>query len=176
MKIVNIFGHQLFSFVYLSDDGVTYSENEYDRLMDLWSDVNYLRNYGKRNNISNINQFVEDRLRDAENIQDLFEEIIEGIRPLEGYFKPLFNEEYRYKLLSRQKGRVSSKDGLRLYAIKIDEGYFVITGGAIKMSLAMQDHPDTENERIKINTAQHFLKENHVIDIDSFYEFKSELE
>lgn len=175
MKIVDIFAEQLFSFVYKTNDG-HYDENEFDRLMNLWTDVSYLRNYAKSNNVSNVNQFVKDRLRDAENIQDLLDELTESGEPLEYYFRPLRNSELGIKILSLQKGKVSQRDGLRLYAIKIDTDCFVITGGAIKMSQTMQEHPDTMNELLKIKKAQDYLKANFVIDRDSFYEFKNELE
>lgn len=175
MKIVDIFAEQLFSFVYKTDEG-KYDKNEYDRLMDLWTDISYLRNYAKSNNVSNINRFVNKRLRDAENIQDFLDELTENEEPLEYYFRPLYNDEIGVKILSLQKGKVSERDGLRLYAIKIDVNCFVITGGAIKMSKAMQEHPDTMNELLKIKKAQDYLKDNGVIDDDSFYEFKNELE
>lgn len=175
MKIVDIFVERLFSFVYKDKKGV-YNKNEYDRLMDLWTDVSYLRSYAKNNNITDIDRFVNGRLQDAENIQDLLDELTESNKPLEQYFRPLYNYEIGARTRSLQKGKVSNRDGLRLYAIKIDDDCFVITGGAIKMSLAMQEHPDTNNELTKIKRAQDYLKDNGVFDKSSFYEFKSELE
>ena len=172
MKIVDIFAEKLFSFVYENNHDV----NEYDRMMDLWTDVSYLRNYAKINNVSNINEFVKNRLRDAENIQDLLDKLSENNQPLEYYFKPLYDHETGVRILSLQKGKVSNRDGLRLYAIKIDDDCFVITGGAIKMSQTMQGHPDTKEELVKINKAQAYLKSKGVFDTDSFYEFKNELE
>lgn len=169
MKIVDIFAEKLYSFVY-SDN----TQNEYDRLLDLWTDVSYLRTYAKKNGIANTNKFVFDRLQDAENIRDLLEEITTNNQPLEYYFRPLYDTETGFKILSLQKGKTSSQDGLRIYAIKIDNDCFVITGGAIKMSQAMKDHPDTDNELNKLKKAQDYLKENGVIDIDSFQEFKTE--
>jgi hypothetical protein len=115
-------------------------------------------------------------LRDAENIQDFLDELTENKEPIEYYFGPLYDNEISVKILSLQKGKVSKRDGLRLYAIRIDVNCFVITGGAIKMSQTMQEHPDTMNELLKIKKAQDYLKDNGVIDDDSFYEFKNELE
>ena len=70
MKIVDIFAYTLFAFRYQGE-----VDNEYDRLMDNWTDVSFLRSYAKKNKVENINQFVKDRLKDAEKIQDLLEEI-----------------------------------------------------------------------------------------------------
>ncbi len=170
MRIVNIFAEHLFAFHY-SDE----VDNEYDRLIEDWTDVNYLREYAKSNNVTNINKFVKDRLKDAEQIQDLLEEITFNNKPLEFYFKSLFDLEMGVKILSLQKGKID-KNGIRLYAIKIDENLFVITGGAIKMSQKMQDHPDSNQELIKVKKAKSFLLENGVVDIDSFYELINEIE
>lgn len=67
------------------------------------------------------------------------------------------------------KGKIK-KNRLRFYAIKLDANCFVITGGAIKMSQKMQDHPDTNNELIKLKKARAYLNINGVFDEDSFYE------
>lgn len=170
MKIVDIFAEQLYAFHYQNEE-----DNEFDRLMDNWTDVNYLRTYAKENNIENINQFVRNKLKDAEQIQDLLEEITTNNEPLEYYFRPLFDTEQRVKILSLQKGKIG-KNGLRLYAIKIDENLFVITGGAIKMSQTMQGHPDSNQELEKIKKAKLLLQNNEVIDSDSFYELIKEIE
>ena len=56
----------------------------------------------------------------------------------------------------------------------LDENCFVITGGAIKMSQKMQDHPDTNNELEKLMEARRYLKSNDVFDDDSFFELLTE--
>ena len=40
----------------------------------------------------------------------------------------------------------------------------------------MQDHPDTKNELVKLDRAKSYLKENGVMDIDSFYELIEEID
>jgi hypothetical protein len=170
MRIVDIFAEHLFAFHYSNE-----VENEYDRLIENWTDVDYLRKYAKRNNVKDINKFVKDRLKDAEQIQDLLEEITSNKEPLEFYFKALSDSEIGVKILSLQKGKINN-NGIRLYAIKIDENLFVITGGAIKMSQTMQAHDDSNQELIKIKKAKSFLLENGVVDIDSFYELINEIE
>jgi hypothetical protein len=169
MKIVDIFAPTLFAFHYGGE-----ADNEYDRLMDNWTDVSYLRNYAKNNSIDNVNQFVKDRLKDAEQIQDLLEEITTNKEPLEYYFRTLFDSESGIKTLSLQKGKIV-RNGIRLYAVKIDENCFVITGGAIKMSQTMQDHPDSNKELTKIKAAKVYLQANTIVDKDSFYELINEL-
>lgn len=176
LKIVDIFAEQLYSFAYLKEGSNEYCDNEYNRLMNLWTDVSYLRKYAVDNGVRDITKFVRARLRDAEKIEDLLENLTTSNQQLEKYFRPLNNLETGIKILSLQKGKVSSSDGLRVYAIKIDKDCFVITGGAIKMGQLMKDHPDTRNELLKIEKAKSFLLEHGVFDRDSLYEFKTEWE
>jgi hypothetical protein len=163
MKIVPIFADKLFAFHYKGE-----AVNEFDRLMDLWTDIAFLIDYLKENNITNVKKIVKDILQDAEQIQDFLDNISQNKEPYGFYFEPLQNSE-RNKLLAFQKGKIK-ENILRYYAIKLDENCFVITGGAIKMSQKMQEHPDTTNELKKLEKARAYLKQNGVFDEDSFFE------
>ncbi|MCB0605077.1 MAG: hypothetical protein KDC52_14160 [Ignavibacteriae bacterium] len=163
MKIVRIFADQLFAFQYEGE-----VDNEYDRLMELWTDVTYLKAFAQNNGIKNSMGFVNNILNDAEQIQDFLEDLNQNKDPYGFYFEPLQLSEFN-KLPSLQKGKIRENQ-LRYYAIKLDENCFVITGGAIKMSQKMQDHPDTNNELIKLKKAKEFFISNEVIDTDSFFE------
>ena len=163
MKIVSIFAANLYAFHYKDE-----RDNEFTRLMELWTDMNYLRGFAKINDIKDVKKFVNDILSDAEDIDDFLYHLHENIASFGRYFEPLQLSEYT-KVLSFQKGKIK-KNQLRLYAIKIDENCFVITGGAIKMSQTMQDHPDTKIELKKLNAAKTFLESQCVFDADSFYE------
>ncbi|RCT56391.1 hypothetical protein [Winogradskyella sp. KYW1333] len=176
MKIVDIFAKKLCSIAYKKEGSQEYDDCEYNRLLELWTDVSYLRQYAKQNNVENINKFVRDRLRDAELIDDFLNDLTEENEPLDIYFKQLDNNETGFKLLSLRKGKTSKYDGLRLYAIKIDNDCFLITGGAIKMSRKNKDHHDTREEMKKIEKVKAFLQERGVIDLESFYEFRTEIE
>ena len=128
MRIVDIFAEKLYSICYEDQ----YEKCEYDRLMDLWTDVSYLYEYAKKNNVDNINKFVNERLKDAERIEDLLEELTHEDRPLDEYFHQLDNMETGIKILSLRKGKASRRDGLRIYAIKIDENCFFDYRGSYK--------------------------------------------
>ena len=60
---------------------------------------------------------------------------------------------------------------MRLYAIKVDENCFLITGGTIKFHHLMRERPHTALELEKINQCKDYLKENSVFDAESFVEF-----
>ena len=163
MKIVSIFAENLYAFHYTDE-----RNNEFTRLMELWTDLNYLRSFAKINDIIDVKKFVNDILSDAEDIDDFLYHLHENIESFGTYFEPLQLSEYT-KVLSFQKGKIK-RNQLRLYAIKIDKNCFVITGGAIKMSQTMQDHTDTNTELKKLRAAKVFLESKGVFDADSFYE------
>ena len=174
MRIVTIFAHRLFAFHYKDE-----ANNEYDRLLDLWTDTEYVRNFLNANDKDipihkTKRQFVEYIREDAINIDEQLIKITETTdQSLSHFFQPLYNNEYQFKILSLQKGR---QHCLRLYAIKIDEDTFVITGGAIKLPLhhLMEDREHTRVELQKFERAKSYLRENGVFDEDSFFELLNE--
>ncbi len=168
MKIVVIFKEKLFSFHYENE-----LDNEYDRLMNLWTDPGYLQAYAKKNNVKDVYGFIDDILQHAEEIQDFLENLSQNKKPFGFYFEPLQESEAKRTILPFQKGKIR-KNQLRLYAIKLDANCFVITGGAIKMSQKMDAHPDTKNELVKLNNARNYLNKNGVVDEDSFVELLNE--
>ena len=143
--------------------------NEYDRLMELWTDISYIRNFGKTSSISDLQEFVDSVRKDAERIEDLMQEIRDGKRTLNSFFRPLNDLETGFKELSLQKGKLR-RSYLRLYAIKIDEDIFLLTGGAIKIANRMEDSAHTILEKQKLNNIKDFLRSQDIFDADSFYE------
>jgi hypothetical protein len=98
----------------------------------------------------------------------LLNEIELGYKRLSDYFEPLQLKERKVKL-GFHKGKIR-QNNLRIYALKIDEEMFVITGAAIKMSQKMEAHFDTLNELKKLNQARAFLVNEDIVDGASFYE------
>ncbi len=166
MKIVSIFAEKLYACQYKEE-----THNEFERLMYLWTDAVYLREYANQNGIEDKRRFVNEIRQDAEYIENLMATMTQRNQPLESFFKPLNNLESGVKVLSLQKGR---RYKLRIYAIKIDKDLCVITGGAIKLVFKMSDHPDTQREKDKLETAKAFFKRNGIFDNDSFYELLNE--
>jgi hypothetical protein len=169
MKIVPIFAsNTLFSFHYENEE-----ENELERNLNLWNDTEYVYQFLTENkqdvNTGTIEDLTEQIHEDANTIEEiLFKLSATKGEKLDSFFKPLHNSEYQFKLLSLQKGR---KNYLRIYALKIDENCFVITGGAIKLTHLMEERESTLKELQKLEKAKQFLKSNDVFDLDSFYEF-----
>lgn len=171
MKIVRIFADQLFAFQYKDE-----VQNELERLLELWTDIGYVYSFLKANKDdigNNIIELLTDQIiEDANELDDILNEISNNKHNrLESFFRPLHNREYQFKILSKQKGRINY---LRIYALKIDENCFVITGGAIKLTHLMEERNHTREELLKLENCRNFLQENDVHDSDSFYEFFTE--
>lgn len=63
---------------------------------------------------------------------------------------------------------------LRIYAIKLNPGVYVVTGGAIKLTRTMQEREHTLKELVKMEKVRQFFVANNVIDNDSFTDFIKE--
>ena len=171
MEIVPIFAESLYAVQYENE-----AENEYDRLMDLWTDASYLYQFAKDSNIPNLKSFVDEISEDAEDIQDFMDDVEEGEKGIDNFFTALDNMESGFRELSLRKGKPNKKSFLRLYAIRIDSGTYLITGGAIKLVYRMQESEDLMQEKWKLGRVRDYLKDNGVFDSDSFQEFKTELD
>jgi len=168
MIIDSIFVGYLYALRY---DGE--ADNELDRLLHQWNNVRYLKLFAQKNKIRDIETFVKARLDDIEDMEDTIDEIDQDNKNLKLFFQPLYNEETGLTTLSLQKAK-RKNNKLRFYAIRIDDNLFLITGGAIKMSLEMKDHTLTKKELSKIYHAKAWLQDNGIFDNDSFFEFINE--
>ncbi len=153
---------------------VKYKDEEYDeleRLFNLWTDVEYLEEFFHENkeNLQYFKVSVEEAvlitIQEAEKLEDLISG--EVLLP----FVSLHNSSFGVHELSEQKARFR---WLRIYALRIENEVFLITGGAIKLTRTMQDNPITEKELAKLKQCINFLKENGVFDNDSFLDLLNE--
>lgn len=168
MKIVSIFKHKLYAFQYADEQ-----EHELRRLLGLWNDLGYLHTFVTKSKADlprglSVIEMVRELMEQAKELDEqLYELSWQTGRNFESFFKPLHNQEYRTKLLSKQKGR---RQYLRIYALKIDENCFVITGGAIKFHHLNDAREHTRIEMKKLDRCRDFLKDQGVHDADSYFE------
>lgn len=161
-------------------------DNELYKVLNNWADVIWLRNFFKENiddlnayfNITDIKVAVNDTIEDSERLRF----IIMDISPdtdLSRIFRPLNNNEASDAMLQKEKARLKRKYGhsswLRLYAIKLIQGNYIITGGAIKLTATMQEREHTRQELVKIDKVRRYLLEENIIDDEGFIEYLSEL-
>ena len=82
-------------------------------------------------------------------------------------------------LLGKEKARLHDSmrhvSWLRIYAIKLEPGIYVITGGAIKLTRTMQEREHTLVELARMEKVRRFMLDNGICDMDSFRDYMSEL-
>lgn len=172
MKFKSIFANKLYSLILPEneEEGI----HEFGRMLDLWNDVEYLKKYYDDNKhiiknnpylsfITSIQEFVDLVLDEVEELELLFE-----IHFTKNTFEQFF--EYLHKKVTDENKdlRKAKQSVLRIYAIKLKlEQQYIVTGGAIKITDTMQNHPDTEQQLITLKKVQEFIKENNIYDIDS---------
>jgi hypothetical protein len=97
---------------------------------------------------------------------------------LDTLFKPIDVTDTKSMELTRQKARNWERERhdswLRVYAIRLEPNVYVVTGGAIKLTRAMQDKEHTMIELNKLNRCKEYLIRNGVFDKDSFVDLNME--
>ena len=162
------------------------SDNILYSLFDRWNDVAWLRSFFKANSNDLENYFkitnINDAIRRTIDDSDRLEAIIMDISPeanLDLIFRPLNNSLIAECLLGKEKARLKNLVGhaswLRIYAIKLAKGVYIITGGAIKLTATMQERKHTADELVNIEKVRNFLLTENIIDDNSFIEYIAEL-
>lgn len=98
---------------------------------------------------------------------------------LDHIFRPLENQRITEMLLGKEKARLRKTKGhaswLRIYAIKLEPGIYIITGGAIKLTRTMREREHTLVELAKMEEVRRYLLDNNIVDMDSFQDYMSEI-
>lgn len=165
---------QLTSFRYDTDQ-----PDEFSRLFSQWQDPHFLHEFFTEH-IEDLQsgffgslslQTVIRRTRDeARRLERKLLQLATGTPDhLDSIFIPLKLEEPI--VLTRSKARGDSRlSWLRIYAIKLQSNTYIVTGGAIKLTKAMQDRAHTNEELKKFARCKAFLHEQGITDIDGLSE------
>ena len=82
-------------------------------------------------------------------------------------------------MLDKEKARLKNRPAhvswLRLYAIRLERGSFIITGGAIKLTETMPERTHTFQELAKMERVRNFLLDENIVDRDSFEDYQNSL-
>lgn len=176
------------TFDRITEDGNLYavrydgdSDNILETLFDQWSDVIWLRMFFREHSsdlrryfaIDNINEAIQDTLDDNEILQRTILSL--NVDNLNAVFRPLDNMSTGMDILNKEKTRPKSSSRhvswLRLYAIKLDDGKFLITGGAIKLTHRMEDRKHTAEELQRLDQVRNILMAESVYDSISFEDY-----
>lgn len=177
MNFVPIFDNEnqgLYSFIY--NDQI---ESEFDRLFDLWQDVEYLENFFSSNVLDLQSGFygsitVEDAvLQTIDEVKKFREEILKIYEQsknrkydtLDDLFIPLHQfERTGADLIKHKAYGLKDCSWIRLYALKLESNYFIVTGGCIKLTDKMKDRPHTQDELTKLDVCRDFLRKEGISD------------
>lgn len=175
MEIVRIFDNHLFSFKFENEN-----LNEYERLFDNWNDIEFLENFFDENkedlncdfcHYITIEQAILKTRKEAQTLisrlSKLSNQKNQILPGLDSIFQPLKNTQT--SILDLNKSKVK-QEWLRLYALKIEHNAYIITGGAIKLTLQMEVREHTNKELSKLETCRRFLLNDKITDIDGIIE------
>lgn len=159
--------------------------DELTSLFEQWNDANYLFKFFRDNiddlksyfKIERVSQAIQDTFEDSDALEELIL-TFPYTEELDTLFKPLDVTDTKSMELTRPKARnwecERHDSWLRIYAIRLEPNVYVVTGGAIKLTRAMQDKKHTMIELNKLNKCKEFLKRNGVFDKDSFIDLNME--
>jgi hypothetical protein len=160
--------------------------SEFERFFDQVNDSEWLFNFFNQNKSDlhggffgslSIKGAVSRTLEEAEEMEDILFDLSEQGFVGEGgslqhVFKPLNNFEYAITLHQKSKARIR-KGWLRLYAIRLAENCYLVTGGAIKLTADMK-RGHLQDELNKLDQAKQFLRSNGIDYPEDLNRYKDE--
>lgn len=176
-------------FERITDDGRLWSvvyegkeTNALDELFEKWEDVTWLRSFFESNmndlalyfKITDVNTAIYDTLDDNECLQCLILDISPEAN-LDNLFRPLENNRLQEMVLGREKARLKNRprhaSWLRIYAIKLEPGIYIVTGGAIKLTATMGERQHTIDELEKMEKVRSLLLSEGIVDTEGFIDY-----
>ena len=125
-----------------------------------------------------IDDAIWDTIEDSDKIETALIQLAEN-DDLDTLFRPLDNNETAESLLQKDKAKLKKRpihsSWLRIYAIRLSTGAYIITGGTIKLTLKMAEREHTRLELEKIERVRNFLLSEYIVDDESFIEYIAEL-
>lgn len=161
------------------------TDNELSKVFAKWNDIDGLRIFFEENiadlssyfKITDITQAVMDTIDDSQELECILLDLSPDA-DLSMLFRPLNNNEASDALLQKEKARLKRRlkhsSWLRLYAIKLVSGIYIITGGAIKLTATMQEREHTRIELVKLEKVRRYLLDANITDDEGFVEFLNE--
>lgn len=150
-----------------------------------WINIDYLHSFFAENSqdletyfkITNLDDAIYDTVADTAVLSCLILDINPEAN-LNELFRPLEPSRMTEMMLSKEKAKGKRISGhaswLRIYAIKLDDKVFLITGGAIKLTPSMQDREHTLYELKRMETVRNYLIDNGIIDRDGLIDYIKE--
>src|SRR5574344_167079 len=157
-------------------------DNAFEQVLEQWNDLDWLREFFKKNindltsyfNITDIKKAITDTIEDAGELECIILDISPDAALAE-IFRPLNNSQPSAVLLDKEKPRLKRHarhtSWRRIYAIRLSEGIYIITGGAIKLTATMSERAHTNEELKKMEKVRDYLLNEGIVDDASFIDF-----
>ena len=161
------------------------ADNSLRMVFSQWNDPEWLWDFFTENmadlesyfKITDVDQAIYDTMDDSDELECLILDISPDA-DLDKLFRPLENSRTAEMMLGKEKARLWQRaehaPWLRLYAIKLEPGCYIITGGAIKLTRTMQEREHTLKELCKMEQVRNLLIEQGAIDADGFEDYLTE--
>lgn len=158
------------------------SSNCFDSAFSNWFNMNWLKSFFQENladlssffHVTDVYEAVMETIEEAKRLECLMFDISPDAN-LDLLFKHLENSRFSEMSLGREKaygdGSFRHPSWLRIYAIKIQSGVYLVTGGAIKLTHEMRERSHTLVELAKMEHVRNYLLDNGVFDLDSFNDY-----
>ena len=160
-------------------------DNALQTLFEQWSDPEWLVDFFMANmaDLTSYFKITDQAIYDTMDDNMRMQCLILDISPdadLDKLFRPLENRRTGEMLLGKEKAKIKNRpvhgSWLRIYAIKLEPGCYIITGGAIKLTRTMQEREHTLAELRKMEAVRQFLLDGGAIDTDGFTDYMSEIQ
>ena len=157
-------------------------DNCFEELFGRWFDMQWLASFFKENlddlktyfHITDVYEAVMETVEDASRLECLMLDITPDAN-LDMLFRHLENSRFSEMALGREKakgdGSYRHPSWLRIYAIKIEQGVYLVTGGAIKLTATMAERSHTLSKLAKLEKVRNYLIDNGVFDKDGLTEY-----
>ncbi len=150
-------------------------------LFQQWNDIDWLADFFASNKvdlernfqITSVDRAIYDTIIDAKELECMILDLAED-SDLDKLFRPLNNMRTSELLLGKEKAkgkRNAHPSWLRLYALRLEKGVYLITGGAIKLTYTMEERSHTLIELERMEFVRNHLIDNGVTDLEGFVDF-----
>lgn len=147
--------------------------DEFETLMTNWSDTEFLYTFFDKHQKDLFSGFFDafDTIDKAvlftiKEIDDLNARLLECEHDpsvdLDIIFKPLHKSSTSIIREPSKAYGLSPKSWIRIYAIRVESGHYIISGGAIKLTRTMQEMAEGSEELIKLKALEDYLKKNGI--------------
>ena len=156
-------------------------DNAFFQVFSQWTDPMWLRDFffhhkqdlNEYFKVTNVDSAIYETIADAHALQCLILDLaVEA--DLNRVFRPLEPSRMSNMLLGKEKAKGDASkhpSWLRIYALKVGEFTYIVTGGAIKLTATMQEREHTLEELKKMEMVRNYLISEGVVDAEGFIDF-----